>query len=123
MSHPQSYELLLVPEHSRTGGGPGRAVRSAVVAATGDTGESGYPRYEGGGIAADIDPATHTVEAVLIDGEELDYGMSVRIAAHGAEDLAEPAEPVPGTDAEEPPDHGSTLREPGLPGGAGPAAP
>lgn len=28
---------------------------------------------------ADIDPATHTVQALLIDGSELDYGLSVRV--------------------------------------------
>ncbi|THA77453.1 hypothetical protein E6R60_07780 [Streptomyces sp. A0642] len=61
-------------------GGPGAPIRSAVVAATGETGESGYPRYEGDGMVADIDPATHTVEALLIDGSELDYGLTVRIS-------------------------------------------
>lgn len=137
MSHPQSYEILLVPaftdgkgaaadkkpaagsdaaagtkpsgpEDARTtdpGAGdlgsdtdtqgaapedsgsraagslrPGTAIRSAVVAATGETGESGYPRYAGDGMVADIDPATHTVEALLIDGSELDYGLSVRVS-------------------------------------------
>ncbi|MGW9187513.1 hypothetical protein, partial [Streptomyces rubiginosohelvolus] len=81
MSHPQSYELLLIPDHSRTrSGAPGRPIRSAVVAATGETGASGYPRYAGDGMEADVDPETRTVEAVLIDGEELDYGMSVRVA-------------------------------------------
>lgn len=81
MSHAQSYELLLIPDHSRTRtGAPGRPIRSAVVAATGETGASGYPRYAGEGMEADIDPATRTVEAVLIDGEELDPGMSVQVA-------------------------------------------
>ncbi|MEU1365440.1 hypothetical protein ABZ454_04820 [Streptomyces sp. NPDC005803] len=111
MSHPQSYEILLVPafadgkgaagegagtKDSGTGEsgvdepdtkdagpgspGPGEAIRSAVVAATGETGESGYPRYAGDGMVADIDPATHTVEALLIDGSELDYGLSVRVS-------------------------------------------
>lgn len=89
MSHPQSYELLLIPDHSRTrSGAPGRPIRSAVVAATGETGASGYPRYAGEGMEADVDPETRTVEAVLIDGEELDYGMSVRVA--GAEGEARP---------------------------------
>lgn len=59
---------------------PGTAIRSAIVAATGETGESGYPRYAGDGMVADIDPATHTVEALLIDGSELDYGLSVRVS-------------------------------------------
>ncbi|GAA2941333.1 hypothetical protein GCM10020227_05110 [Streptomyces flavovirens] len=85
MSHPQSYEILLVPEHEENATGtpePGTALRSAVVAATGDTGASGYPRYTGEGVEADIDPATHTVEALLVDGVELDYGLTVRIAEH-----------------------------------------
>ncbi|GGU73209.1 hypothetical protein FHX79_116316 [Streptomyces cavourensis] len=81
MSHPQSYELLLIPDHSRTRtGAPGRPLRSAVVSATGETGASGYPRYTGEGMEADIDPETRTVEAVLVDGEELDPGMSVHVA-------------------------------------------
>ncbi|MET7367804.1 hypothetical protein ABZS61_18495 [Streptomyces sp. NPDC005566] len=82
MSHPQSYEILLVPEFKDSTGAPtpGAAIRSAVVAATGETGASGYPRYAGDGMEADIDPATHTVEALLVDGAELDYGLTVRIA-------------------------------------------
>lgn len=86
MSHPQSYEILLVPQFSDTKeagagtSGPGRTIRSAVVEATGATGESGYPRYAGQGMVADIDPATHTVEAILVDGSELDYGLSARIS-------------------------------------------
>ncbi|MDQ0792428.1 hypothetical protein QFZ58_000916 [Streptomyces sp. B1I3] len=83
MSHPQSYEILLYPEHEESGTGapvPGTAIRSGVVAATGDTGASGYPRYAGDGMEVDIDPSTHTVEALLVDGAELDYGLTVRIA-------------------------------------------
>lgn len=83
MSHPQSYEILLVPEFAERGNRdqePGAAIRSAVVAATGETGASGYPRYSGDGMEADIDPATHTVEALLVDGAEVDYGLTVRIA-------------------------------------------
>ncbi|MEU8675380.1 hypothetical protein [Streptomyces sp. NPDC048560] len=82
MSHPQSYEILLIPEFVESGKEPrpGAAIRSAVVAATGDTGASGYPRYAGDGMEADIDPATHTVEALLVDGAEVDYGLTVRIA-------------------------------------------
>lgn len=55
------------------------AVRSAVVEATGEMGASGYPRYVGHGIVADIDPRTRTVEALLVDGSELDYGLTVRV--------------------------------------------
>ncbi|MEU1147540.1 hypothetical protein ACFYO9_18570 [Streptomyces sp. NPDC005863] len=82
---PQSYELLLVPEFTENEAGSGDtadapALRSAVVVATGETGASGYPRYAGDGMEADIDPATRAVEALLVDGAELDYGLSVRVA-------------------------------------------
>lgn len=93
MSHPQSYEILLFPEPEESAAGtpaPGTAIRSAVVAATGDTGTSGYPRYTGDGMEADIDPASHTVEALLVDGSELTYGLTVRIAEHiGGTEAAE----------------------------------
>jgi hypothetical protein len=88
MSHPQSYEILLVPgfaEDAADTTGSGAAIRSAVVAATGETGASGYPRYAGEGVVADIDPATRTVEALLVDGAELDYGLSVRIQERTAD--------------------------------------
>ncbi|MFI1018535.1 hypothetical protein [Streptomyces sp. NPDC020965] len=81
---PERFEILLVPEHVEgedTLPSPTRAaIRSAVVAATGETGASGYPRYAGAGMVADIDPETRTVEALLVDGAELDYGLTVRIA-------------------------------------------
>ncbi|MEU8957635.1 hypothetical protein AB0C93_25395 [Streptomyces sp. NPDC048518] len=82
---PQSYELLLVPEFTKNAAGTGdtadaHALRSAVVVATGETGASGYPRYAGDGMEADIDPATRAVEALLVDGAELDYGLTVRVA-------------------------------------------
>lgn len=101
MSHPQSYEILLVPEHEadhRTPD-PDTALRSAVVEATGDMGESGYPRYTGEGVEADIDPATHTVEALLVDGTEIDYGLTVRIAEHIGGRPEEDGPGAPGTDA------------------------
>ncbi|MFD4632458.1 hypothetical protein ACFVYR_29885 [Streptomyces sp. NPDC058284] len=82
-THPQRYELLLVPEFAEGGAGTGGtdgALRSAVVVATGETGASGYPRYAGDGMEADIDPVTRAVEALLVDGAELDYGLSVRVA-------------------------------------------
>ncbi|MFJ7198743.1 MULTISPECIES: hypothetical protein [unclassified Streptomyces] len=118
MSHPQSYEILLVPRFAEdtteaedtaaaegTAGTadadesdatepdvaepdaaePGGAVRSAVVSATGETGASGYPRYSGEGIVADIDPATHAVEALLVDGAELAFGLSARVKERDAE--------------------------------------
>ncbi|MFJ8648766.1 hypothetical protein ACIRNI_21920 [Streptomyces sp. NPDC093546] len=81
---PQRFEILLVPEHAE-----GRdaahlaevALRSAVVRATGETGVSGYPHYVGEGMEADIDPETRTVEALLVDGAEVDYGLSARVSA------------------------------------------
>ncbi|MFF8605541.1 hypothetical protein ACF06X_06345 [Streptomyces sp. NPDC015346] len=79
---PQRFEILLVPQHVEDRGGASvedTAVRSAVVEATGRQGASGYPRYEGHGIVADIDPETRTVEALLVDGRELDYGLTALI--------------------------------------------
>ncbi|MCX4736329.1 hypothetical protein OG611_36580 [Streptomyces sp. NBC_01363] len=87
MSHPQSYEILLVPgfaEDTTEAAEPGGAIRSAVVSATGETGASGYPRYSGEGIVADIDPATHSVEALLVDGAELALGLTARIEERDA---------------------------------------
>lgn len=80
---PQSFEILLVPEHIENlrGGRPAdRALRSAVVEATGETGASGYPRYEGQGMEADIDPGTRSIEALLVDGAELDLGLTAMLA-------------------------------------------
>lgn len=81
MSHPQSYEAPPDPRPQQDAdrspraadplGGRGRHRRY---------GASGYPRYAGEGMEADIDPETRTVEAVLIDGDELDPGMSVQVA-------------------------------------------
>ncbi|WP_327256851.1 hypothetical protein [Streptomyces sp. NBC_01244] len=73
-TEPQTFEILLVPEHV-VEGSPDDAVRSAVVTPTGQNGASGYPRYSGDGMVADIDPRTRTVEALLVDGSELDYGL------------------------------------------------
>lgn len=80
---PQSFEILLVPEHIENlrGGRPAdRALRSAVVEATGETGASGYPRYRGQGMEADIDPSTRAIEALLVDGAELDIGLTAMLA-------------------------------------------
>jgi hypothetical protein len=79
---PQRFEILLVTEfadNADTQPVSAHALRSAVVEATGETGASGYPRYAGSGMEADIDPETRAVEALLIDGQELDYGLSVRV--------------------------------------------
>ncbi|UGQ15276.1 hypothetical protein LO772_03120 [Yinghuangia sp. ASG 101] len=66
----------------------GPAVRTALVVATGETGASGYPRFAGEGVQADIDPRSGMVEAITVDGAELDAGWTAR--------LAPPAEPDPG---------------------------
>ncbi|MCX5174740.1 MULTISPECIES: hypothetical protein [Streptomyces] len=82
-TEPQSFEILLVPEHIENLRGESaadRALRVATVEATGETGASGYPRYRGQGVEADIDPSTRTVEALLVDGAELDYGLVAMIA-------------------------------------------
>ncbi|GAA3367274.1 hypothetical protein GCM10020367_67980 [Streptomyces sannanensis] len=74
----QRFEILLVPRHVKDRGelpSPEAAIRSGIVTATGQTGNSGYPRFVGDGFEADIDPVTRTVEAVLLDGSELDYGL------------------------------------------------
>lgn len=73
-TEPQQFEILLVPQHVEKGSAEA-AVRSAVVERTGQHGASGYPRYSGDGMVADIDPVTRTVEALLVDGAELDYGL------------------------------------------------
>ncbi|MFD9791155.1 hypothetical protein ACFWXK_09400 [Streptomyces sp. NPDC059070] len=81
--HPARFEILIVPAHVDSRGTASvadSAVRSAVVGATGEVGETGYPRYAGHGLVADIDPATRTVEALLVDGAELDYGLTALIA-------------------------------------------
>ncbi|MEV1021032.1 hypothetical protein [Streptomyces sp. NPDC050264] len=86
MSHtpevPARYTVVLKPRLTDAEGRPdhGNPLRSVPVAATGAVGESGYPRYEGEGMQADIDPRTHTVEAVTIDGEELPYGWVAEVA-------------------------------------------
>ncbi|MGW7368030.1 hypothetical protein ACWGI8_32560 [Streptomyces sp. NPDC054841] len=80
---PRRFEILLVPEHVEDRAGAtveDSAVRSAVVETTGETGSSGYPRYAGHGIVADIDPVTRTVEALLVDGSELDYGLTALVS-------------------------------------------
>ncbi|GAA2769548.1 hypothetical protein [Streptomyces showdoensis] len=86
-THPKRFEILLVPAHVEDRGDASvadSAVRSAVVEATGRTGESGYPIYEGHGVVADIDPATGAVEALLVDGRELDYGLTALTREPGA---------------------------------------
>ncbi|MEU4083177.1 hypothetical protein ACWD4F_29815 [Streptomyces aureus] len=81
-TEPERYTVLLVPEfveQAEAVSARDAAVRSAVVEATGETGETGYPRFAGDGIVADIDPRSRTVEALLVDGAELDYGLSALV--------------------------------------------
>lgn len=81
-NEPQRFGILVLPEHVESDDpvtAAESAIRSAVVDATGEQGASGYPRFVGDGVEADIDPETRTVEALLVDGAELDYGLTVRV--------------------------------------------
>ncbi|MGW7195139.1 hypothetical protein [Streptomyces chryseus] len=73
---PARYTVQIKPRAADAAGHPdhGSTLRTAVVEATGGTGASGYPRYEGDGVAADIDPRSGAVEAITLDGAELPYG-------------------------------------------------
>ncbi|CAM5238845.1 hypothetical protein GCM10010329_45660 [Streptomyces spiroverticillatus] len=73
----ERFTIYLVPEHVEGTHATVQetAVRAEVVEPTGEQGASGYPRYAGGGLVADIDAATPAVEALLVDGAELDYGL------------------------------------------------
>lgn len=55
-------------------------LRTARVEATGALGVSGYPRYAGEGVQAEIDPETRAVEAVTVDGAELPFGWTAGLA-------------------------------------------
>ncbi|MET9882135.1 hypothetical protein ABZZ20_03075 [Streptomyces sp. NPDC006430] len=78
---PDRYTVVLRPGPFDHGGGDRRGVvRTALVEATGGFGASGYPRYEGEGVQADIDPRTRAVEAVTVDGAELPYGWVAQLA-------------------------------------------
>ncbi|KOU21272.1 hypothetical protein ADK52_24445 [Streptomyces sp. WM6372] len=81
-SAPGRYTVVLRPGLAEPGDSARRGVlRTAVVEATGEFGASGYPRYAGEGVQADIDPLTRTVEAVTLDGAELPYGWVAQLAA------------------------------------------
>ncbi|MGH4033099.1 hypothetical protein ACQB60_29655 [Actinomycetota bacterium Odt1-20B] len=85
---PRSFEVSLFPNpvgEDPTTAEPPRAVRSETVEFTGDVGESGYPRYEGGGLQVDIDPEERTVEAATVDGEELTYGWRISVTGGGGQ--------------------------------------
>ncbi|OEU89349.1 hypothetical protein DB35_20495, partial [Streptomyces abyssalis] len=63
------FDILLQPQTADFEGHPehGPVLRVISVRATGAQGESGYPRYAGEGVEADIDPRTRTVEAITVD--------------------------------------------------------
>ncbi|WDV30448.1 hypothetical protein OIM90_00585 [Streptomyces sp. AD16] len=74
--NPRWYTVVLKPQLADAEGHPehGSPLRETRVEATGELGASGYPRYAGSGVQADIDPATGAVEAVTVDGDELPLG-------------------------------------------------
>ncbi|MFG2393449.1 hypothetical protein ACGFYF_31755 [Streptomyces lavendulae] len=79
---PDRYTVVLRPGPPGVQDAKGHdaVVRTAQVEATGATGVSGYPRYEGEGVQAEIDPESRAVEAVTVDGEELPYGWTAQLA-------------------------------------------
>ncbi|MEV0848511.1 hypothetical protein AB0J21_21955 [Streptomyces sp. NPDC049954] len=85
--HRATYTVTLKPQMTDESGhlDHGTSMRRAVVRATGEEGESGYPRYVGDGFEVDIDPRTRAVEAATVDGLELPYGW-VAEAEVGAAD-------------------------------------
>lgn len=80
---PARYTVLVKPQLADKDGHPvhGNPLRVVPVEATGSSGESGYPRFEGEGVQVEIDPLTRSVEAVTVDGEELPYGWVAEVAA------------------------------------------
>ncbi|MEU3316939.1 hypothetical protein AB0940_29825 [Streptomyces sp. NPDC006656] len=79
---PDRYTVVLRPGPPGVQDAKGHdaVLRTARVAATGATGVSGYPYYEGEGVRAEIDPESRAVEAVTVDGEELPYGWIAQLA-------------------------------------------
>ncbi|GAA2920542.1 hypothetical protein [Streptomyces enissocaesilis] len=79
---PARYTVEIKPRAADAAGHPdhGSTLRTAVVEATGETSVSGYPHYEGDGVAADIDPRTRAVEAITLDGGELPYGWIAEVS-------------------------------------------
>ncbi|GHC57422.1 hypothetical protein [Streptomyces cinnamoneus] len=79
------YTVVLKPQLTDAEAHPrhGSPLRAAAVEATGELGVSGFPRYVGEGIEAEIDPETRTVEAVTVDGDELPYGWVAQVADDG----------------------------------------
>ena len=68
---PDRYTVILRPgpPAAQDAKGHDAVLRTAQVEATGTIGVSGYPRYAGEGVQAEIDPETRTVEAVTVDVE------------------------------------------------------
>ncbi|MFJ8210688.1 hypothetical protein [Streptomyces sp. NPDC096033] len=79
---PDRYTVVLRPGPPGVQDAKGHAavLRTARVEATGATGVSGYPCFEGEGVQAEIDPESRAVEAVTVDGEELPYGWIAQLA-------------------------------------------
>ncbi|MGW7054125.1 hypothetical protein [Streptomyces sp. NPDC054887] len=78
---PARYTVEIKPRAADAAGHPdhGSTLRTALVEATGAAGVSGYPRYEGDGVAADIDPRSGAVEAITLDGAELPMGWIAEV--------------------------------------------
>ncbi|QLE75743.1 hypothetical protein FGW37_32875 [Streptomyces rectiverticillatus] len=84
-SAPSRYTIALKPRVADEENRPhhGASLRSATVDATGEVGVSGFPRYEGEGVQAEIDPETRTVERVTVDGDALPYGWMAEVTGQG----------------------------------------
>ncbi|MGW1892792.1 hypothetical protein ACWCP6_21515 [Streptomyces sp. NPDC002004] len=78
---PTRYVVVLEPQLVDADNHPnhGPALRTATVEATGELGRSGFPRFAGEGVQADIDPRTRSVEALTVDGRELTYGWTAEV--------------------------------------------
>ena len=80
-AHAEGFEIEIYPFNTQdmAEDARGPAVRAARVEPTGETGVSGYPRYAGEGVVAEIDAGSGIVEAITIDGAELEDGWTARI--------------------------------------------
>ncbi|MGW0660923.1 hypothetical protein [Streptodolium elevatio] len=77
----ERFEVLIFPFNEQdmpAADSRGPAVRPAIVRPTGEQGASGYPRYIGDGVQAEIATDTGVVEAITVDGAELEDGWSAR---------------------------------------------
>ncbi|MGK5548729.1 hypothetical protein ACSNOH_28950 [Streptomyces sp. URMC 127] len=82
---PSRYTVALKPRVADEESHPdhGSPLRTATVEATGEVGVSGFPRYEGEGVQAEIDPETQAVEKVTVDGDALPYGWMAEVTGQG----------------------------------------